>query len=518
MFQLRVVSLCVTAMSRLFLTDPTKFISQVGERLNIGVLKNVDNAVKKGLGSRRAGRARKAQELSSRGEYSQARAFASGRERKRLVEELETLTTRGLRTATLSSRGPLPAAADGSGGSGLPITSLHFLTNSLPHTQSGYSLRSHAVLRSIKNSGIGVRATTRLGYPVTVGKLPKTPVDLIEGIPYERLLPGVYPNGLTARLEKSVELLYEIGKREGVDLLHTTTDFRNGIVVHSAAEKLGIPWVYEVRGEMEKTWLSRIASEKQADAEQSEFYRLSRAQEARVARSAHGVVALSEISKQQLVERGVEESRITVVPNAVDDEHLTRKINKDALRRELGLPSGLLIGAITAVVGYEGLDDLIRSLTHLPSDATVLIVGDGTARPELERLAKSLGYSDRVIFAGRQAPDIIWKWYGALDIFVVPRKNTAVARTVTPIKPLIALALGVPVVTSDLPALREVTGNIASYAVAEDPESLAEASLAALDIDTEVSRDFAATRTWSANAQAYRDLYLRIVAENSLLN
>src|SRR5699024_4787124 len=85
---------------------------------------------------------------------------------------------------------------------------------------------------------------------------------------------------------------------------------------------------------------------------------------------------------------------------------------------------------------------------------------------------------------GKQPATTIWKWYAALDIFVIPRKNQDVCRTVTPIKTLMAQANGVPVVASDLPALREVTGNKAIYFRAEYPQELAGAVQKYLDMDT----------------------------------
>ena len=485
-------------MSRLFLSDPRKFIGQVCERLNISALRRPAS---------NEPAHNPAERLFATGQYSNAVTYARGKQRRRIQGELDLLTTSGLAGSTITRTRPSTSATSS-------IRSLHFLTNSLPHTQSGYSLRSHAALSSIKDEGIGVHAATRIGYPVTVGKLPRTPIDRIDGIAYERILPAVFPADLVARHEKSATMLAQIGRRERATLLHTTTDFRNGLVVLAAAQELDVPWVYEARGEMEKTWLSRFPADRQDEASSSEFYRLAREQEARVAKSAHGVVALSEVSADHLVGRGVDRSRIAIVPNAVDDAHLTRNVDQARLREELGLPGGLLVGAITAVVGYEGLDTLIRSVHHLPTDAHILVVGDGTALPELKALAQSLKVEDRVIFAGRQPSSDIWRWYGALDVFAVPRHDTAVARTVTPIKPLNALALGVPVVTSDLPALREVTGNISTYFHAGDPADLARAILEARGSSPALGRDFAATRTWSANGRRYRELYEQILAGN----
>src|SRR5699024_10966596 len=84
------------------------------------------------------------------------------------------------------------------------------------------------------------------------------------------------------------------------------------------------------------------------------------------------------------------------------------------------------------------------------------LVGGGTARPGLAALAVELGISDRVHFPGRVPRNSARRWVEALDIVVVPRLDRAVSRLVTPQKPVEALALGRPVIASDLPALREV--------------------------------------------------------------
>ena len=58
-----------------------------------------------------------------------------------------------------------------------------------------------------------------------------------------------------------------------------------------------------------------------------------------------------------------------------------------------------------------------------------------------------------------RVPGRLRRWVQSLDVVAVPRRDVEVARTVTPQKPIEAMALGRPVIVSDLPALREtVTG------------------------------------------------------------
>ena len=85
---------------------------------------------------------------------------------------------------------------------------------------------------------------------------------------------------------------------------------------------------------------------------------------------------------------------------------------------------------------------------------------------------------------------------------------------VTPIKTLMAQANGVPVVASDLPALREVTGNHADYFAAESPAELACILRSKIDSEpssrrqqTDNARDWVRSRTWDSNAEKLIDLY-----------
>lgn len=422
----------------------------------------------------------------------------------RAQERLDMLT-REVPTVAASA----PTGIVGSTGARKPTRVLFYLTNSLPHTQSGYTYRSHSTLAALQSTGVGVSAMTRLAYPLVVGKWAIRSRETVEGITYARQLPANYPSTLQERHALAVNLLVEEAKRTEASIFHTTTDYNNALVVADAAARLDLPWVYEVRGELESTWLSRHSQDKQEELVHSDFYRLSRAQETTCMQSASAVVALSEVSRQLLIERGVPEAKITVVPNAVDDTDISRDFNRDSIRQELGLPDATIVGSVTSVVGYEGLDTLLEAAASVP-DLYVLIVGDGQARSELEKLARQLEIDDRVIFAGRQPNATIWKWYAALDAFIVPRKDTTVCRRVTPIKTLLAQGLGIPIIASDLPALREITGDVATYVPPENPSVLAGAlrNLQSMPpADTSRGIDWASEHTWKANARRYSKLY-----------
>ena len=381
-------------------------------------------------------------------------------------------------------------------------------TSSVPYTQSGYTIRSLQSVEAMAEAGVVIRAATRLGYPVVIGKRPRAKSEN-NVFDFDRLLPKVFPRSFEDEVNLAASLLQQKAEKFCPHVLHTTTDSKNAQVVSRVAQRLNIPWVYEVRGEPEKTWVSKFPRELQTEVVTSERFNALREKETEAMNAASAVIALSNVSKEQLVQRGVARDKVVVIPNAVESKYTDLKYNKSEIRVELGLPEKRLVGTVSSIVDYEGIDTLLEAAV-LEEGFDVVIVGDGAHLPELKRRALQLGVSGRTHFVGKVPSKEAWKWYAALDIFAVPRKDTEVCRTVTPLKPLMALALGVPVVGSDLPAIKEVTGNNLITHVPEDPKSLVQAverAGEASSVEKQELRSWAKSRTWEVNGQRFKDLF-----------
>ncbi|MGM1028358.1 MAG: glycosyltransferase [Actinomycetota bacterium] len=396
---------------------------------------------------------------------------------------------------------------------------LHLLTNSLPHTQSGYTVRSHAVLRAQRDAGLAPTAMTRVGYPVVVGGLGAATVDEVDGIRYHRALPmrlAATPDG---RLTQQADALLGLAARIRPAVLQTTTHYPNAIVVREVAEALGIPWAYEVRGMLEQTWVAGLGSDAaRARALASERYRLTREREAELATAADAVFTLASSMRDDLTARGVPREHIELVPNGIDEALLHRSPAAPADAREaLGLPrDGFWVGSTSSLVDYEGFDVLLEAVSTARADGhdiRVLLVGDGAARKGLESSAAKLGLTDVVRFAGRVPRDAVDGCRDALDLFVVPRLDREVTRTVAPLKPIEAMASGRPLVVSALAPLLEVVGEelVAEGATvpAGDASALAACIMMLAGDDSlrarlvELGGRRAMTRTWSSVAATY---------------
>ena len=126
-------------------------------------------------------------------------------------------------------------------------------------------------------------------------------------------------------------------------------------------------------------------------------------------RQVRRVAVLSEFMRGNLIANGFSPERITVIPPPVSTpEELPA-------RAENAPPRLLFTGQL---IRGKGCDQLLRALPLLRCDYRLMIAGEGNQRPELERLAVSLGVAEKVSFLGWVAePE---KLYSLCDIAVLP--------------------------------------------------------------------------------------------------
>jgi glycosyltransferase involved in cell wall biosynthesis len=389
------------------------------------------------------------------------------------------------------------------------VGALHVVTNSLPLTQAGSTIRTQRVARAQRDLGWDARVVTRLGYPVTHGDLSSPDPQVIDGVPYHRLLPLVMPSDERLRDEYAARLGSLVDDVRP-DLLHAASDHVNAAVALQVGRARGLPVAYEARTFFEDTWLARHGGESARD---SDTYALLRERHTEALLAADVVTTLGVGMRDDIVARGVDPERVFVVPNAVPMEFLAAR-DARAARRRLGMDDALWVGSVATLHDDEGLDTLIDAVALLRADgldARVLIVGDGPARASLRAQADRQGVP--LLAPGRVPVAEVMQWYDALDVFALPRRDTAVNRAVTALKPLEAQARGIPVIGSDLPAVAEVLAPGSPLVPAGDPAALAAAGAVLADPllrgeSGQRAREWVAgTRTWPSVMQAYRAAY-----------
>jgi len=169
---------------------------------------------------------------------------------------------------------------------------------------------------------------------------------------------------------------------------------------------------------------------------------------AAIARVDH-VITVSELCRRILLGRGLATDKVTVVPNS----HPVANLGPARPTQ----PPFLVIQ--TTLIERYGVHVAIRALASLTSEwpeLTLRILGQGESEPMLVELSKQLGLQDRVLFSHGYLP-----WRLMMDqvlqatLGIVPMLADGYGDLCLPNKVLEFVALGIPVVSSRLPAIAE---------------------------------------------------------------
>ncbi|WP_433474472.1 glycosyltransferase family 4 protein [Spirillospora sp. CA-142024] len=401
-------------------------------------------------------------------------------------------------------------------------TVLQLVTNALPRTNAGYTVRTHRIALAQREMGFDTHIVTRLGYPLSQGiGDARTRVD-VDGVPYHRLLPWLPQADPLHAIAKSADLAGRLVEELRPSVLHAVSNHLNAAVAVELGRRHGLPVVYEVRGFLEDSWLSRDPAHSETD----DFYRLTRELETRRMAEADAVVTLGEAMRAEIASRGIPEEKIFTVPNGVDEAFLEPLPDASGLREGLGIEAAAtVVGLTSSFYGYEGIDTLIDAAALLRdrgTPVTLLLVGDGPDRGALER--RAAGHGVHAVFTGRVPMKSVRRYHALLDVFAVPRRADRVCQLVTPLKPIEAMAGGIPVIASDVKALREIVepGVTGALTVPEDPEAWAnclEDVAYSPERRQKIGRSarewVAAERTWRAVTAGYRAAYRRSMQQST---
>jgi glycosyltransferase involved in cell wall biosynthesis len=139
-------------------------------------------------------------------------------------------------------------------------------------------------------------------------------------------------------------------------------------------------------------------------------------------------------------------------------------------------------GRMTAVKRTDDLLDALAALRERGVDALLLLVGDGTDRERLERLAHGRGLAKSLLFLGYQRD--VARWYRACDAIVLTSANEG-----TPVTLIEALAAERPVVATRVGGVEDVVEDgVTGYLVRPGDTHAAAERLALLAADPELRR------------------------------
>jgi glycosyltransferase involved in cell wall biosynthesis len=206
------------------------------------------------------------------------------------------------------------------------------------------------------------------------------------------------------------------------------------------ARRLGLPFLVEVNAPL---------AEERARFGNLRLRRLAHWSEAFVWRRADKVLPVTEVLAGHVRAAGVPAANIEVIPNGIHLEEFPAPAPEPLVPKPV-----LTLGFVGFVRDWHGLDAVVRAIAAWQGEQrlALLVVGEGPARPGLEKLAAELGITDRVRFTGLVPRAQIQPLVDGFDIALQP----ASVPYASPLKVFEYMAGGRAIVAPDQPNIREV--------------------------------------------------------------
>lgn len=350
----------------------------------------------------------------------------------------------------------------------VPNSIAYVLHNMLPYASGGYATRAHGLASAIKDTSYRLTLIGRPGFPLDIRKeLTTKDIELkqnIEGVDYSFTLEPRRDSVSTQEfIEKAAEALYTQFLEVRPAIVIAASNHLTGLPALIAARKLNIPFIYEVRGFWEITRISR-----EPEFEHTELFQKLCDLETLVANNADHVFTLTTPMKEELVRRGINGNKVTILPNSCNPDRFEPKNRDELLASKLSIPTNVpVIGYIGTFVQYEGLEHLAEACGLLKDkgiEFRLLIVGNentagenkGPISEAIESIAHKFQFEDWLIMPGRVPHEEVEAYYSLIDIAPFPRKPQPVTEMVSPMKPLEAAAMKKAIVVSSVRALTDM--------------------------------------------------------------
>lgn len=281
-------------------------------------------------------------------------------------------------------------------------------------TSDLFSTATNGVVTSLTNLW---KELEKLGHEVKILAVSDTAHSRQEGnVYFIRSMPfPVYPD-VRMPLSYHHKLIKELIEWKP-DVVHSQCEFFSYQFAEYVSKKTGAPIVHTYHTLYEQYVTYVIPSKRLGEKAIEKLMRVRLKKAARVIAPSYKVKGVLEGYHMT--------NELSVVPSGISIEQHQYRMTKDerfAKRREWGIADDETVLLNLGRLGEE--KNVSELLTYYASAVKhidklrFMIVGGGPAKESLEKLAKSLGLQDSVIFTGMVPPDTVQQYYQLGDVFV----------------------------------------------------------------------------------------------------
>lgn len=381
-----------------------------------------------------------------------------------------------------------------------------FITGQFYPSFGGVGVHTFELAKAMADQGNRVRIVTPL-----VGSQKER--EEFHGMDVLRLRPPSIPPSTILYYRKAARVVKREDVDRGFDVIHgqwlgclftREEDFPNSVLVQT----LHGTWMGEKQG-LEDTRLNLSG-----DAWiYKYFWPIFAYAEKRACENAHKIIVVSKQNRTEAIEYyGLDDRRISVIPNGVDTFRFSPEVDGMEVRRRLGLEDKQVILFVGGLRDRKGIPYLMQAMKYVRkeiSNSVLVICGEGSQRRNLQEMSHELGVSEYTIFTGEVSYEDLPGYYAACDLFVLPSNYEAQGIVL-----LEAMSSQRALVATRVGGIPETVGDDTGILVPpRDPSALAQATLKLLknaalrERMAEVGRKRAAGFDWKMVADKTLELY-----------
>lgn len=202
--------------------------------------------------------------------------------------------------------------------------------------------------------------------------------------------------------------------------------------------------------------------------------------ERRAFKMAAKVLVINEGLRQYAIKMGASPDRTKVLRAGISNEQFSPTVNGDAVRQQYGfMEKDVVLFFMGWLYDFSGLKEVAQQLAQIDNhNIKLLIVGEGDAYEELQKIQEKYNLQGRVILAGQQPYKEMPAFVAASDICLLPAYSSEkIMRDIVPIKMYEYMAARKPVITTKLPGVMKEFGEGNGVVYIDRPEDVVEKAI-----------------------------------------
>lgn len=201
--------------------------------------------------------------------------------------------------------------------------------------------------------------------------------------------------------------------------------------------------------------------------------------EKQILKNTDKIFVINKGLKDYAIEMGGDINKISIIPAGVDLERFNPQVNGSSIREKYGIKKDdILLFFMGWIYDFSGMKEVAEGLSTINNDKVkLMIVGEGDLYQPLLNMKSEKNLDGKLILTGKIPFEEVPKHIAAADICLLPAYKNEIMMNIVPIKIYEYMAMGKPVIATNLPGVRKEFGENSGIVYIEKPSEVLEKSL-----------------------------------------